>query len=225
MIKKIIILSFTALLFFGDIVPAIAKSGYIRGTNFYIQETRGRISRESDRYRYQYYITLTPHSSHANLQRIEYVGFCIKRGSGASYFQIFPDGTYKQITDTTQALYTPSQIIDNPKEIGRYKLLPKPIETPLSPGGSITTNEHQSGWYSQEISFWAGYGYLTQENLDLIKRQKELENNPVIKSQITQVSKLSIQQMKWSLAQSNMMENKNYYQIFKIKVMKSRDGR
>ena len=65
---------------------------------------------------YQYYLRVRPEPVHAGLQRIEYVGFRVVYQNTVRYFQLFPDGRIRELTDINQALFEPSNFVLNPKD-------------------------------------------------------------------------------------------------------------
>jgi hypothetical protein len=171
---------------------------------------------------YQYYLLITPEPQHQALQRIEYVGFRVVNNNGFQYFQIFPNGQIRELTDINQALYEPSKIVLNPADIGQYKLFSHAISNNLTGvQNSVCINGTQlfnvPGSNSiQGINFMAGYGFLTQANMNMIAQQKAIENDPVIQAQVPAVQLLDIQTMKWSMAQANMFQHQKYYNIYDL---------
>jgi poly(A) polymerase Pap1 len=62
----------------------------------------------------------------------------------------------------------------------------------------------------------AGYGFLTQKDIDIINLQKSLHNDPVIQQQMIRAQTIDIQTMKWALAQGNMFQKKAYYNVYDL---------
>lgn len=171
---------------------------------------------------YQYYLLITPEPQHQALQRIEYVGFRVVNNNGFQYFQIFPNGQIRELRDINQALYEPSKIVLNPTDIGQYKLFSQAIINNLiGVQNSVCINGIQlfnvpDSNSIQGINFMAGYGFLTQANMNMIAQQKAIENDPVVQAQVPAVQLLDIQTMKWAMAQANMFQHQKYYNIFDL---------
>ncbi|MCP3876126.1 MAG: hypothetical protein GY699_23645 [Desulfobacteraceae bacterium] len=173
--------------------------------------------------RYQYYLSVRPQSLHAGLQRIEYVGFRVVYQNSMRYFQLYPTGGIREISNPNQALYEPSKLVLAPSSVGLYKLFSEPIPNNLQViNGSVCLNNNIAFFNLPDptkikaINFMAGYGFLTNENLVLIARQKALENDPMIQQHLANAQTMDIQTMKWALAQGNMFQHKAYYNVFDL---------
>ncbi|MBU1343515.1 MAG: hypothetical protein KKE44_10020 [Proteobacteria bacterium] len=170
---------------------------------------------------YQYYLDVKPAAAHENLQRIEYAGFRVVYQTGVRYYQLFPGGGIRELTDINQALYEPSYYVVQPGSIGRYQLFSQPIPDSLQGVAGTVCLNGISFFNAPDpdkilgVNFMAGYGFLTQENVDLINRQKAMENNPVMQQQ-PGFKLLDIQTMQWAIAQSNMFQKNAYYNIFDL---------
>lgn len=171
---------------------------------------------------YQYYLQVRPAAAHAGLQRIEYVGFRVVYQNTVRYFQLFPNGGIRELSDIGQALFEPSNFVVNPGNIGQYQLFSQPITSNLIGVNSLVClngvsffNLPNSGTI-RAVNFMGGYGFLTQANVDLINLQKSLQNDPVIKAQMIKSQTMDIQTMKWALAQGNMFENKAYHNVYDL---------
>ena len=171
---------------------------------------------------YQYYLQVRPEAAHSGLQRIEYVGFRVVYQNTIRYFQLFPNGGIRELSDFSQALFEPSNIVLQPGSIGQYKLFSQPIASNLAGiNSSVCLNSVSffnlpNNGTIRAVNFVAGYGFLTQANVDLINLQKSLQNDPVIKAQTVQAQTMDIQTMKWALAQGNMFDKKEYYNIYDL---------
>ena len=168
---------------------------------------------------YQYFLDVTPSPIHANLQRIEYVGFRVVYQNGFKFFQLFPNGSTIELTDINQALYSPSYYAVNPAGVGRYQLFPQPIFNDLQ---GVTENACIGNVFSASeagsvlgVNIMAGYGFLTQANINLINQQKAIESNPIILRQ-PGFKPLDLQTLQLALAQGNMFQHSAYYNIFDI---------
>ena len=168
---------------------------------------------------YQYFLDVTPAAIHANLQRIEYVGFRVVYQNGFKFFQLFPNGSTIELTDINQALYSPSYYAVNPAGIGRYQLFPQPIPNDLQ---GVSENACLGNVFPASdagsvlgVNIMAGYGFLTQANINLINQQKAIENNPVIQQQ-PGFKVLDVQTLQLAIAQGNMFQYSAYYNIFDI---------
>lgn len=168
---------------------------------------------------YQYFLDVKPAAAHSNLQRIEYVGFRVVYQNGFKFYQLFPNGSIQELTDINQSLYAPSYYAVNPASIGRYQLFPAPISSDL-PG--VTTSACLENVFPATnagsvlgVNIMAGYGFLTQANVNLINQQKAIEANPIILNQ-PGFKPLDIQTLQLALAQGNMFQNTAYYNIFDI---------
>lgn len=178
-------------------------------------------------YQYQYYLNLKPGAQHSGLQRIEYVGFQVAyQNQAVAYYQLFPNGGIRRLTDMNQALFEPSKIVLNPGETGQYRLFSQPLSFRLS---GVVSNiclnnmnffnlqgSHWNGNGIKAVHFWAGYGFLTQRDIDIINLQKSLQNDPAIKAQTVKARTMSIQDMKWALAQGNMFQKTSYYKVYEL---------
>lgn len=171
---------------------------------------------------YQYYLRVRPEPVHAGLQRIEYVGFRVVYQNTVRYFQLFPDGGIRELTDINQALFEPSNFVLNPGNIGQYQLFSQPIPSNLTGiNSSVCLNNvnffnlPNSGTI-RAVNFMAGYGFLTQKDIDIINLQKSLHNDPVIQQQMIRAQTIDIQTMKWALAQGNMFQKKAYYNVYDL---------
>lgn len=174
-------------------------------------------------FKYQYYLKVTPESQHQGLQRIEYVGFRVVYQNGFKFFQLFPNGGLRELNDINQALYEPSKIVSNPADVGQYQLFSQPITSNLT-GVQVTACLTGGAFLNipnantvQGVNFMAGYGFLTQENMNMVAQQKAMESDPIIQAQVPKVKLLDIQTMKWAMAQANMFQNKEYYNIYDIR--------
>ncbi|MBU1386945.1 MAG: hypothetical protein KKD32_03740 [Proteobacteria bacterium] len=173
--------------------------------------------------RYQYYLSVKPEGAHAALQRIEYVGFRVVYNNTMRYFQLYPNGGTKELTDPSQALYEPSKIVLSPGSVGIYQLFSHPIPNDLQATNGSVCLDNGINFFNlpnptsiKAINFMAGYGFLTPQNLAIIAQQKALENDPRIQQQIKNAQTMNIQTMKWALAQGNMFKYKEYYNIFDL---------
>lgn len=181
-------------------------------------------------YQYQYYLNVQPSGQHSGLQRIEYVGFRVAyQNQTVAYYQLFPNGSIRRLTDMNQALFEPSKIVLNPGQIGQYQLFSQPLNNRL-PGvvSNICLNNinffnlqgnNLNAWNNNGIKavhFWAGYGFLTQKDIETINLQKSLQNDPVIKAQAVKAQTMSIRDMQWALAQGNMFQKTSYYKVYEL---------
>ncbi len=176
----------------------------------------------SYRYEYQYSVNVKPRGEHAGLQRIEYVGFRVTYANTVAYYQLFPNGSIKRLANLNQALYQPSRIVTSPGSVGQYQLFQKPLKSRLN-GTNVNVclkNNDFFNWSNSQsiraVHFMAGYGFLTQRDVDVINLQKQLENDPVIKAQMVKSQTYDLQTMKWALAQGNMFQKTSYYKVMDL---------
>ncbi len=212
---------------FADSTTVSTRTFGIPGTPFTMTE-KSIVKKTGERrdwsysYEYQYAVNVRPRGEHAWLQRIEYVGFRVTYANTVAYYQLFPNGSLKRLANLNQALYAPSRIVTNPGSVGQYQLFQKPLTskmTGLNVNMCLKSNDFFNWPNSQSIRavhFMAGYGFLTQRDIDVINLQKKLENDPVIKAQMIKAQTYDIQTMKWALAQGNMFQKTSYYKILDL---------
>lgn len=168
--------------------------------------------------KYDCYIELTPNSVHANMQRVEYIGCQVAyTDNSIKFYQMFPSGGFTELTDINQALYSPSLIVTQPSMVGQYHLFTQyrdfDLQRPATFYQSITNLPMSFG--VSQITFMAGYGFLTPDDINLINQYHQVRNSPELQNQ-PGITLLDENIMKWSLAQGNMFKYTSYYSVLNI---------
>lgn len=169
---------------------------------------------------YQYYLNINPQSSHSGVQRVEYVGFRIVYSNKVQYYQIFENGSVIELTSPDQVLYNPSRYAEDTNSVGRFQISgPTSIDLQGVLGTACLNDYGMVGSVStqnaQEVNIYAGYGFLTQENTELIDRLEELQNSSIIQQQGS-TQALDIETMQLAIAQGNMFSFDCYYPILNL---------